>query len=74
LFVIWKTQERGSHAPLWAAARRGGGGDFEFENSVGYTRDAKKVFVVMIMPAQYFINSWYLSYSKHIIGSALPYI
>jgi hypothetical protein len=46
---------------------------FKVESSVGYTRYAKKVFVIMIMSAQYFMNSWYLSDNKHIIGSALPY-
>jgi len=50
------------------------GGGFKVESSLGYTRDTKKVFVIMIMPTQYFINSSYLSYSKHIIGFALPYI
>lgn len=54
--------------------QRDRGGGVKVESSVGRTRDAKKVFVVMMMPAQYFVNSWYLSYSKHIIGSALPYI
>jgi hypothetical protein len=43
--------------------QRDRGKKFEVEISVGYTRDAKEVFVVMFMPAQFFINSWYLSYS-----------
>jgi hypothetical protein len=51
-----------------------GGKKVLVESSVGYTRGAKKVFVLMIIPAQYFMNFWYLSYNKHIIVSVLPYI
>jgi hypothetical protein len=43
-----------------------GGEKFRVESSVGYTRDAKKVFVV-IMSVQCFINFWYLSDNKRVI-------